>query len=235
MIDTAMILAAGRGTRLGPYGEVVPKALAEVHGAPLLEHQLAYLGRQGVRRVVVNVHHLPDQMLEFASAYGGDVQVETVVEPELTGTAGAVRASLSRLGDAFLVLYGDVVVQEPLEGLLATHTAGNRPGTMAVYATDVTHGKGLVECDASGAVSAFLEKPAGHTGTALVNAGVYVLDRTLFDAVPGTPPVDFGFDLFPAALRAGEALGVHRLDRPVIDIGTPEALHDVNQQAYPWP
>jgi NDP-sugar pyrophosphorylase family protein len=91
-----MLLAAGRGTRLRPVEPDVPKVLVEIAREPLLARQLRYLESQGVSRVVVNAHHLADQVLAFADEYRGSLDLVVVVEKELLGTAGGVRNALPK-------------------------------------------------------------------------------------------------------------------------------------------
>ena len=121
-----MVLAAGRGTRLDALGLGVPKPLVEIGGEPLLARQLRYLETNGVKRMIVNAHHLSGAIEQFAAEYRSSSATDliVVVEPELLGTAGGVRNALALLGEAaFLVLYGDVLIDAPLEPLMATHRA----------------------------------------------------------------------------------------------------------------
>jgi mannose-1-phosphate guanylyltransferase len=233
---TAMILGAGRGTRLRDLGLTTPKILVDIAGEPLLAHQLRYLEEQRVKRVVVNAHHLADQVLAFASAHQGRAELTVIVEPELLGTAGAVRNSLRELGaDPFVVLYGDVVTEEPLAPLLAVHERSGAVATLAVYVADSTEGKGVVEVDADMRIRRFAEK-AG-SGPGLVNAGLYVLEPDFVSRIPPGTVLDFGIDVFPVAVARGERLVAYELTRPVLDIGTPAALaaaragarHDVSR------
>jgi NDP-sugar pyrophosphorylase family protein len=223
-----MVLGAGRGTRLGELGRRVPKVLVEVSGVPLLERQVAYLASHGVRRVVVNAHHLGEAVAAWARGYRGPAapaEVVVVQEPELLGTAGGVRNALGELGeDPFYVLYGDVVVDHPLAELAATHGTAPAAATVAVYETDDVEGKGTVETDADGWVLAFREKQPGIPIPALVNAGLYLVEPELIASLEPGAELDFGHDVFPAALRRGERIRAHRLPVPVIDVGTPEGL-----------
>jgi NDP-sugar pyrophosphorylase family protein len=223
-----MILAAGQGTRLGALGRRVPKVLVEIGGEPLLLRQLRYLWGQGVDRIVMNAHHLSDQVVEFVRSLATGEAVEVVVEPVLLGTAGGVRNALPRLGlDPFVVLYGDVLVEARIERILADHRERGADATLAVYESTETTAKGIVEVDADLRVSAFVEKPAEGAAarSAWVNAGLYVLEPALVAAFVSLGQVaDFGHDVFPAALRSGKLLVAHPLATPVLDIGTPEAL-----------
>src|SRR5579875_2474149 len=164
----AMILAAGLGTRLGALGTKVPKVLVDVGGRPLLERHLEHLESQGVERVVINVHHLAGQVMDFVDAYRGEVKVRCIYEPAPLGTAGAVRNALSLLsGEAFVVLYGDVVIRYDAFGrLLSRHHAAQADATLAVHMAPASVGKGTVDVDADGRITRFVEK-AGPEGPAL--------------------------------------------------------------------
>jgi NDP-sugar pyrophosphorylase family protein len=221
-----MILAAGRGTRLAALGLAVPKPLVDVGGEPLLARQLRYLKREGVRRVVINAHHLSDAIESFAREYEGPPEVSVVVEPTLLGTAGGVRNVAAQLGDrAVIVLYGDVLVDAPLAPMLGFHHSLAAEATIGVYRTSLVEGKGTVTVREDGQVTAFREKASSRTiETALVNAGLYVLEPTLIAGIAPGGPSDFGHDVFPAALASGRRLGAYLLPGPVIDVGTPEGL-----------
>jgi NDP-sugar pyrophosphorylase family protein len=220
-----MVLGAGRGTRLASMGLTVPKVLVDIGDVPLLGRQVDYLGRHGVGRVVVNAHHLADAIEDFARQYRGAVEVVVVREAHLLGTAGGVRNALGELGDGpFFVLYGDVVVDEPLGPIAEAHAASGAAATVTVYETDDVEGKGTVVVDAHDRVTRFAEKEPDTPVPALVNAGLYVIEPRLLAGLEPGVEADFGHDVFPAALAAGERLMVHRLAEPVIDVGTPEGL-----------
>jgi mannose-1-phosphate guanylyltransferase len=227
MAETAMILGAGRGTRLGPMGLTVPKVLVDIAGVPLLRRQLDYLSLEGVTRVVVNSHHLAEKVEAFVRSYDGPVELTEIRETTLLGTAGGVRHALEYLGDGpFLVLYGDVVIAESLTGLRAAHAETGALATIAVYETEEVLGKGTVRADPHGRVTGFAEKaaPKALPGAALVNAGVYVIDPAFIAELPAGAELDFGHDVFPDALERGVPFFAYRLARPVIDVGTPEGL-----------
>jgi NDP-sugar pyrophosphorylase family protein len=220
----AIILSAGRGTRLGPLGLEVPKILVEIDGEPLLARQLRYLARQGVRRVVVNAHHLASQIEAFARTYTGPCELVVVVEATLLGTAGGVRNALSQLGsDPFFVLYGDVLIDVDLLPVLDAHRVSLADATIVVYRTSATEDKGVVEVDTDGFVSEFHEK-VPRAGEGFVNAGLYVLQPEFVGCLRRSEPSDFGHDLFPAALKGGKRIRAYEVVVPVLDIGTPANL-----------
>jgi NDP-sugar pyrophosphorylase family protein len=220
-----MILGAGKGARLASLGLTVPKVLVEVGERPLLERQIDYLGQHGVERVVVNAHHLAEAIESFAREYTGPVALSVVTEPDLLGTAGGVRNALPSLGDEpFFVLYGDVLVDQPLAEIDEAHRRCGADVTVTVYETDQIEGKGTVATDDDGWVVGFAEKDPNTLTPALVNAGLYLLDPAFVAGLPRGEELDFGRDVFPAALAEGKRIFAYLLDEPVIDVGTPEGL-----------
>ena len=222
----AMILAAGRGTRLGALGRTVPKVLVEVGDQLLLARQIQYLMSGGVGRIVINAHHLASQVEAFVAEQPNAADIDVVVEPELLGTAGGVRNALAQLGDeAFCVLYGDVIIDEPLGAVSETHRNAEAAATLTVYRTDEVEGKGTVQIARDGTVLAFHEKATSHLDDyAYVNAGLYIIDPSLLSDLPEGLALDFGHDVFPAAVARGQTIAAHVLAAPVIDMGTPAML-----------
>jgi|ERR1039457_5231124 mannose-1-phosphate guanylyltransferase len=224
----AMVLAAGRGTRLAALEPDVPKPLVDIGGEPLLARQLRYLRSNGVRRVVVNAHHLSAAIESFARDYRtpGGPELVVITEPELLGTAGGVRNALGQLGEEpVVILYCDVLISEPLAPLAQAHRESGAAATLAVYESDQLERKGVISVDARGRVTEFVEHRRFDPGVrGLVNAGLYVLEPAFIAQIPAGVVSDFGHDVFPAALARGEHLGTHMLPAPVLDVGTPEAL-----------
>jgi mannose-1-phosphate guanylyltransferase len=222
----AMLLAAGAGTRLRSVEPDVPKILVDIGGEPLLARQLRYLEEQGISRVVVNAHYLADQVLDFASDHNGSLELIVVVEKKLLGTAGGVRNALPELGDhPFIVLYGDVLTYEPLAPMVERHSLRGTPATLAAYESADIEGKGTIEVDRSDVVTGFKEKGASTASeSALINAGIYMVQPSFARRIPEGTTLDFGHDVFPAALARGERLAIYRLSAPVLDVGIPSAL-----------
>jgi NDP-sugar pyrophosphorylase family protein len=197
----------------------------EVGGEPLLARQLRYLAAAGVERVVVNAHHLAEQIVRFVRSRSHPIEVEVSVEPELRGTAGGVRAALARFDEALpiIVVYADTIVDAPLHTLVSSHVSGAADGTIAVNWLDDTSGKGVIEVDDDGVIIDFLEKPE-EPRPGLANTGVYVIEPRLMQLVPENCFCDFAIDLFPLALSAGRVLRAQVITVAADDIGTPDAL-----------
>ncbi len=220
-----MILAAGRGTRLGNVGLTMPKVLVEVGGQPLLQSQIEYLSREGTEHVVINAHHRAEAIERFADRYRGPLTLTVVKEQKLLGTAGGVRNALDHLGPApFFVLYGDVVIDQPLAPIVAAHRRKRAAATVTVYESDSVQDKGTVQIDEHAWIRRFAEKEAPVRGPSLINAGLYLLEPSFITGIAPHTQVDFGHDVFPASLVSGARILAFKLSQPVIDVGTPEGL-----------
>jgi NDP-sugar pyrophosphorylase family protein len=148
-----------------------------------------------------------------------------ITEKKLLGTAGGVRHALDFLGsEPFFVLYGDVVIDEPLAPIAATHRCRAAAATVTVYESESVEGKGTVLVDEESWVRRFAEKQATIHERSLINAGLYLLDPSFVADLPPRTELDFGHDVFPAALARGSRVLAHKLRQPVIDVGTPEGL-----------
>ena len=223
-----IVLAAGKGTRLGEICEHTPKPLVKLGGEPVLVHNLRWLAGFGITDVKINLHHLGERIeatVGDGSQFGVSVQYSR--EPELLGTAGTVADLREWIdGETFLVVYGDNRHDFDLQKLLEDHESNLGAGTLAVFSLESHQHTGLaggkVEMDRSNRILRFIEErsePSLH----LISAGCYVLDPVLLDAIPSNRPVDFGKDVFPRILREQIFCG-HVIDGRCLGIDTPDAL-----------
>ena len=118
-----MILAAGPGTRLRPITDTTPKPLIEVQGAPLIVHQIGWLKKAGIQEIVINVHHLADQLIgHLGNGSRLGVRITFSREVEILNTGGGIVKALPHLGlDPFLLLNGDVWTNFPFRQLSTHH------------------------------------------------------------------------------------------------------------------
>ncbi|SRR6266545_651177 len=223
----AVILAAGAGTRLRPLTDRCPKPMLPIAGRPLLAHTLDWLRAGGVSDVALNLHHLPEIVrggLGDGGAWG--ITVRYSYEPELLGTAGAVHRIAELypgwFDQTFLVIYGDMLLDVDLADLLDFHRRAGATLTMALKHTATPHSQGMVEVDAGGRVLRFVEKPAAWDGGDHANAGAYLCEPAVLDAIPAGAS-DFGHDVIPALLARGARIGGRLARGYLLDIGTPEA------------
>jgi len=232
----AFILAAGLGTRLRSLGLDVPKVMVPIGGKPLLEHHLELFKRQGIRDFIVNVHYLPEQITRYfgdGSRFG--VKITYSQEPELLGTAGAVKKMEQELRDgAFIVFYGDNLVRVNFASLVAFHQGRQAMATVALFASPEPWTGGVVETELNGRVVRFVEKPdPKQVSTNLISAGIFVVEPQVLDVIPAGRFYDFGKDVFPKLLAEGQPVYAMKPEAYIQDVGTPERLakaqHDFEQ------
>jgi NDP-sugar pyrophosphorylase family protein len=228
----AFILAAGLGTRLRSLGLDVPKVMVPIGGKPLLEHHLELFKRQGIREFIVNLHYLPEKI----TSYFGDgrkfgVSITYSHEPQLLGTAGAVKKMEPKLRDgAFLVFYGDNLVRVDFAPLLDFHRSHQALATVALFASPEPWTGGIVETDSNGRVLRFVEKPdRKQVSTNLISAGIFVVEPQVLDVIPAGKFCDFGKDVFPKLLAEGRPVYAMEPKAYIQDVGTPERLAKAQQ------
>lgn len=226
----ALILAAGKGTRIGYLTQHCPKPMLPIQGRPLLAYALDWLRAYGVREIALNLHYLPAVITDyFGDGAAYELALTYSYEAELLGTAGAAKQLAAFLDEPFVVLYGDVLTNVDLGRLVDFHRqsrtkAGGSVLTMALYHVPNPTECGLVELDSQGRILRFVEKPpADAVFTDLASAGILVCEPEIFQYIPADTPFDFGRDLLPRLLDAGLPLFGLEIDNHeyVIDIGTP--------------
>ncbi|HKP88534.1 MAG TPA: NDP-sugar synthase [Thermoleophilaceae bacterium] len=218
----ALVLAGGEGTRLRPLTLSVPKPVMPLAGRPFLTFMLDWLGRHGVDEAILSCGFLSDAVERVLGDRHDGIRLHYVVEEEPLGTAGPVRLAADRglVGDdRLLVLNGDTLTDFDLSAEVAWHERAGATATLALVAVDDTSSYGVVPTDADGRVEAFLEK-TDDPPTNRINAGAYVLERSVIDRIPAGRAVSFEREVFPA--MAGEGLYGFPAEGYWIDIGTPE-------------
>jgi mannose-1-phosphate guanylyltransferase len=220
----AIILVGGDGTRLRPVTSRVPKPVAPVVERPFVAYILDDLARHGVERAIFSTGYLAEAIeaqIGDGAAYG--LRVDYAVETEPLGTAGAVANCADQLDDgSFYVFNGDVLSDVDLTALAALHAGKGGMGTIFLTPVEDPRRYGLVELRKDGSVASFLEKPGEWEGTALINAGVYVLEHEVLEMIPRGRLFSIERGVFPRLAQAGSLYGY--VDSGYWrDIGTPES------------
>lgn len=243
----ALILAAGKGTRVMPLTRDCPKPMLRLLDTPVLELLIKQLRDHGVTQIMINTSHHASVIesyfgdgrrfgVEIAYSFEGQlIDGELVGEP--IGSASAIRRIHEHAGffdDTFLVLCGDAIIDTDFTELLAQHHAARAMATIAlqqVAPADVVH-YGVVVTDADGMVTSFQEKPTQEAAlSTLVNTGIYVFEPSVLNYIPETPPYDLGSQVFPDLVERGlPVLGVS-LPMTWLDIGRLSDFHRVSMLA----
>ena len=211
----AMILVAGSGTRLRPLTEHMPKCMVPLAGKPVLQHTIEWCRGFGIKEFVLNPCYLPEAITSFfgdGRRFG--VQIHYSFEESPLGTAGGVKQAARFFDEPFLVWYGDNVCRCDLPRLWEAHRQRKRHGlaTIALHWREEVTQSGIVGLDGDDRLTRFLEKPrAEEAFSHWVNAGIYVLEPAVLEAIPAGRPSDFGHELFPSLVGHAAGLYGHRL------------------------
>ncbi len=224
--QNALLLAAGRGTRISSVSKEQPKVLLEIAGKPVLFHNLELLAKHGIKNVWINLHHqaeLIQNAVKGGAAWGLNVQYS--FEKEILGTAGAVKNLEKELsGSDFMVLYGDNYTDCDLMKLYLSHKQSSALGTVALFDQGKSKNSGIaggrVVTDEQGFIQKFTE--GGTAESQLVNGGIYAFGPSVLKDIPNGFS-DFGKDIFPALLAQGKQLFSFLIDGFCFGIDTPQA------------
>ena len=225
----AMILAAGKGERLRPLTDSVPKPMIPVSQRPILEHVVRLLVRHGFDEIAINLHHMPEAIRDhFGDGASFGARIVYSNEEDLCGTAGAVKKLSSFFDERFLVYYGDNLSNVDLSEFWSAHETRKQEATIGLAYMDDPTTRGIVELDDNSLVTRFIEKPRADEvfEDYHVNAGIYALEPQIHGRI-GDGVVDFAHDVFPQMLTT-EGIGIygHRLVGQVLSTDTPQRYDD---------
>jgi len=207
IIRRAVVLGGGKASRLAAVAGGRPKPMLPVGGRPLVEHTIRQLAANGVREIGMNLYQNPAAVIDhFGDGQRFDVRMHYSIEPEPTGTAGALRAFREMVADEpFFVIYGDNLTTCDFNALARAHERYGGKSTMALFWRDDVTKHSAVEVARDMRIRRFIEKPkAEEAPSHWISAGMMVLDPDVLRYIPAEGAYDIGFHLFPELLRAGE-------------------------------
>jgi NDP-sugar pyrophosphorylase family protein len=231
--ETALILAAGFGTRLRPITNETPKALVEIGGRPMIEYPIRMLAAAGVQRFVINLHHLGDLIrntLGDGRRFG--VRIDYSPESSILETGGAIRHARPLLGtEQFIVANCDALIDVNVPALCEMHRQKNALATLVVRKDPDAHRYGPLDLDRTGRIRRFLGHPK-EIETALETfmfCGVHVLSTEIFDWMPPEEVFSITQDVYARAHRANRPLFGFQHKGYWRDPGTLESLAATRQ------
>jgi mannose-1-phosphate guanylyltransferase len=242
----AMILAAGKGTRVRPLTYDLPKPMIPLLGKPVMAYLVEHLAKYGVTEIMVNVSYLHEKIEEyFGEGHQFGVQIgysfegytndDGEVVPMPIGSAGGMK-KIQEFGGFFdqttIVLCGDALIDLDLKSALFEH---KRKGALASVVTrevpwDKVSSYGVVVADADGRITEFQEKPSeAEARSNFISTGIYIFEPGVLDLIPAGVPFDIGSELFP--LMAARGLPFYAQRRPFnwLDIGSVSDYWEVLQ------
>ncbi len=216
-----LMLAGGRGTRMGDMTKTVQKTMIDVRGKPVLQYQIEFFKRQGITDILLSVGYLKEQVMEFfgdGSRFG--VKIDYVVEDEPLGTAGPIRLAAKKIRGTFVMINADTLIDAKVTDVVKFHKEAGAPVTVMLVKSDETKSRGMVKMSGD-RISEFVEKPDEDT-LSYINGGLYVMEPEIVNFVPE------GFcmlekDVFPKLAADGKLAGWTG-DARIMDMGTPDRL-----------
>ena len=227
----AVLLTAGLGTRLLPLTQTIPKCLIDIAGKPLIDWWFDAMEKAAVTEVLINLHHLPDQVRTHVNGLKTPIKVHFYFEESLLGSAGTLKKNYEFVKDqdCFYIIYADNLTSIKLDDLYQFHKSKTHAFTMALFETNKPSSCGIAALNENGTVIEFVEKPAVPKSN-LANAGIYIASPSVIDLIPENKiPADIGFDLLPLLVNK---MSGWKTDSYLIDIGTHDNLAKARAE---WP
>lgn len=240
----AMILAAGKGTRVRPITYTIPKPLIPILQKPVMEFLLELLKKHGFTEIMVNVSHLADEIenyfrdgqrfgVRIGYSFEGRIEDGRLIGDAL-GSAGGLRRIQDFcpfFDDTFVVLCGDALIDLDLTAALKYH---KEKGSVATIVTkpvpkEQVPSYGVVVTDDEGRVKSFQEKPSVEEALSTdINTGIYIFEPEVIDYIPSNQEYDIGGELFPQLVEMGAPFYAVSMDFEWVDIGkVPDYWHAV--------
>ena len=222
MLNTAIILAGGMGTRLKTIISDLPKPMAPIMNVPFLTYQLNYLKHFGIKKVIFSVGYLSEKIIAHYNQSFENINIEYSIEKNPLGTGGGIRMAMSNLNeDLVLILNGDSFFDLNLEQFYNLHLEQKAEFSLALRYVNRSERYGNIEFNSSNQITSFIEKNQLNQ-SGYINAGVYILSKKLY--LQNTKPdINFSIekDFFEKQLNQLIIKGFEFKDY-FIDIGIPE-------------
>lgn len=225
MVNKAMIMAAGVGSRLDPLTQDVPKPLVPIANRPIMDILFERLLEIDVKDVVANTHYKAEQIIDRYKNNEMGINFSYVHEKELSGTAGGVKKCqfFFEKGEDFLVLSADGLSNADLKAGIASHKKSGALASMGIKKIDLEEipNFGVVVTDKNGFVTGFQEKPAIKDAKSdCINTGIYIFNYKIFDYIPADTFYDFAKNVFPDLLSKDIKINTFKVKEYWSDIGT---------------
>ena len=229
-VRQAVVMVGGKGTRLLPLTETRPKIILPVADRPCLWYLLRSLARAGIEEVILACGYKSEQMRE-AIGDGSDLGLNIIYsyEDEPLGTGGAMKLVEDRLDDVFVAANGDVFASIDVASEIWEHIETGASVTISLTPVENPCEFGIARVQPDGRITEFKEKPRPEeVFSNLINAGVYVLNRSVLDYVPERTFYDFSKDLVPRLMADGHRIQGFQIDGIWMDVGRPHDLLGAN-------
>ncbi len=226
----AIIVAGGRGERLRPITDMIPKPMVEVRGKTILEHTIDLLKKNGINDLVIALCYLPGTVTNyFGDGEKFGVKIQYTFEDPLNplGTAGAIRASKKFINDDVIVTYADILRELNIREMIRSHQSSGALATLNIYKEFEEIPRSMLKVGNNNELIEFVEHPEiKNTDGSFVwcNGSFYIFKKEIFDYIDDNGKVDFSKDIFPKVLNKHITINTFKSDGYFLDIGTMEKL-----------
>jgi len=241
-----MILAAGKGTRVRPLTNEMPKPMIPIIGKPVMEYLIEELERHGFDEIMINVSHLPEKIesyfgngerlgVEIGYSFEGHIE-DGEIQSEAVGSAGGIKRIQEFGGffdDTFLVVCGDALIDLDLTRAVREHWKSGAVASICTLSVEpqAVSDYGVVVSDETGQITSFQEKPSVDDALSnQVNTGIYIFEPQVLDLIPTGQTYDIGSDLFPKIVKKGLKFQAINIPFNWIDIGRISDYWNANQK-----
>ncbi len=216
----AFLLAAGKGVRLRPLTNTLPKCLIPILDKPLIEYWFDLFRKYNITDVLINLNYLPEQVKDYVDKNVFDLNIIWIYESELLGSAGTLRENedFVKGEESFWVFYADNLTNINLANMQSFHIEKNSPLTLALFHTPYPTKCGIAELDKNCKIIDFEEKPQ-EPKSDLAFAGILIASPEILKDIPKKEIADIGFDLLPKYINHSYGW---EIDGFLRDIGTLE-------------
>ncbi|MBI5747968.1 MAG: nucleotidyltransferase family protein [Nitrospinae bacterium] len=231
----AIVLAAGYGERMRPLTNSIPKPLLPINGKPILHYTLQLLKKNGIFEIVINLHHLPDMIMEaFGDGSSFGMKIHYSYEKEILGTAGGIKAAERFLKDGtFLVINSDIIADIDIKKVLKFHKKKKTFVTMVLRHDPDVDRYGAIEIDSDGRIRRFLGKPE-YNGISplkkLMFTGIHIFEPEIFDEMPSKRYCGITEETYPKLINKNTPIYGYEFNGYWIDIGTPERYENAKRE-----
>ncbi len=226
----ALFLAGGKGLRLQPLTNTIPKPMVPIINRPLLERTMVHLKKRGITEIVISTCYQPD----YIKGYFGNgehlgLSIQYIVEDTPLGTGGAIKKAEPQLDDTFIVFNSDILSDIDIQKMIDLHKSSQAVATIAATEVEDPSAYGVIECDSKGYAVSFIEKPKPeHISSKFINAGIYIFEPEILKEIANNSAVSVERETFPKLLAKAKKIAIFKSNDYWIDIGTVEKYKQVH-------
>ncbi len=223
----AVILAGGLGTRLRPYTKSLPKSMLPLGGKPILEYEIEWVRKNGIKEIVLCVSYLRNKIEDyFGDGKKFGVKIEYAISKKPLATAGQLKTAEKFIDDTFVCLYGDSIYNFSLRNMIKHHKKSRANVTMSLFDYRFNLKYGVIDTKKSGQVTAWNEKPEF---SAKINIGCYVMEPEVLKLIPKNK--EYGMDdVIRKVLSRKKKVSSVTSKNGFIDIGDKDTYEKTNEE-----